>query len=122
MDPSLANLPIQIQTPVYGQINPKFTDFIAPAMIINIAFAMSIGLTALSFVLEKKEGLLDRTWAAGVSPGEVLIGHTITQFCVLLVQLGLLLLFALVVFDVSCHYIYICRYGDIETQQKQPKY
>ncbi|KJE94008.1 hypothetical protein CAOG_04710 [Capsaspora owczarzaki ATCC 30864] len=99
LDPELGDLPVRIMPPIYGEVNPRFTDFILPAMIINIAFAMSIGLTAMSFVLEKKEGLLDRTWAAGVSPGEVLIGHTLIQFCVLVVQLGLLLLFSLVVFS-----------------------
>ena len=35
-------------------------------MIINIAFAQSIGLTALAFVIDKREGTMDRTWASGI--------------------------------------------------------
>ena len=57
--------PIVILPPIYGSPNPSFTDFIAPGMIVSIGFAMSIGLTALIFVIERREGMLDRTWAAG---------------------------------------------------------
>ena len=31
----------------------------------SISFGMAIGLTALTFIVEKKEGLLDRSWVAG---------------------------------------------------------
>jgi len=46
---SAAQNPVQTGTPVYGFTNPKFTDFIAPGMIITIAFAQAIGLTAATF-------------------------------------------------------------------------
>eukprot|EP00455_Lapot_gusevi_P020078 TRINITY_DN2134_c0_g1_i1.p1 TRINITY_DN2134_c0_g1~~TRINITY_DN2134_c0_g1_i1.p1 ORF type:complete len:198 (-),score=34.23 TRINITY_DN2134_c0_g1_i1:99-692(-) len=72
---------------------------IAPGMIITIAFAQSIGLTALAFVLEKKEGTLDRCWSSGVRPSEVMVSHVVTQFFILLVQIGLLLFFALYIFS-----------------------
>ena len=49
-----------IAPPVYGELNPKFTDFIAPGMIIAIAFAQSIGLTAMAIVMARLEGTLDR--------------------------------------------------------------
>lgn len=32
----------------------------------SITFYLAVGLTALSFVLERKEGLLDRCWVAGI--------------------------------------------------------
>lgn len=87
--------------PVYGASNPTFTNFMAPGMIISIGFALSIGLTALAFVTERKEGMLDRTWAAGVHPMDVLIAHVLTQFVILLVQITLMLFFALFVFQVT---------------------
>jgi hypothetical protein len=49
-----------IAPPVFGELNPKFTDFIAPGMIIAIAFAQSIGLTAMAIVMARLEGTLDR--------------------------------------------------------------
>ena len=50
----------QVTPPIYGEANPKFTDFIAPGMIIAIAFAQSIGLTAMSVVMARLEGTQDR--------------------------------------------------------------
>jgi hypothetical protein len=37
-----------------------------PGIMITIIFSLSIGLTGLMFVLEKKDGLLDRSWVAGI--------------------------------------------------------
>eukprot|EP00697_Spironema_sp_BW2_P000933 gnl/Spiro4/11279_TR5943_c0_g1_i1.p1 gnl/Spiro4/11279_TR5943_c0_g1~~gnl/Spiro4/11279_TR5943_c0_g1_i1.p1 ORF type:complete len:694 (+),score=139.84 gnl/Spiro4/11279_TR5943_c0_g1_i1:39-2120(+) len=99
-NPHLSSLPIMFDAPVYGpQTTPKFTDFIAPGIIITITFAQAISLTALVFVLEKKEGTLDRTWAAGVRPLEVMLSHIVLQLCLLLIQIGLLLCVALFVFQ-----------------------
>ena len=78
------------------------TDFIAPGMVIALAFAQSMGLTALSMVVSKKEGTLDRQWAAGVKPSEVMITHIWTQLIMLSVQVGLLLAVALGVFGIPC--------------------
>eukprot|EP00049_Salpingoeca_infusionum_P012893 m.239416 g.239416 ORF g.239416 m.239416 type:complete len:217 (+) comp15296_c0_seq2:1900-2550(+) len=72
--------------------------FLACFRQVSISFAQAISLTALAFVLEKKEGLLDRIWAAGARPSEVMLAHFCAQFIILLVQTALVLLFALVVF------------------------
>lgn len=48
------NSPLQMKEPVYGDADASFTDFIAPGIIITIAFSGSIGLTAITFVLDKK--------------------------------------------------------------------
>lgn len=66
-----AQPPIDVLPPIYGDLNPSFIDFVGPGTLVTIAFAQSVGLTALSFVMSKKEGVLDRTWAAGVQPLEV---------------------------------------------------
>ncbi|XP_064650720.1 ABC transporter G family member 20-like isoform X2 [Lineus longissimus] len=100
MNPNLANLPIKIEKPVYGDLNPSFTNFMAPGVIISIPFFMATGLTALSFVIERKEGLLDRSCVAGVSAFEIMAAHVGVQFLVMTVQVALLLVFALLVFGV----------------------
>ncbi|XP_023931598.1 ABC transporter G family member 23-like, partial [Lingula anatina] len=56
-----ADLPVKLEEPVYGDRKPSFTNFMAPGIIISITFFMACGLTALAFVLERKEGLLDRS-------------------------------------------------------------
>jgi hypothetical protein len=51
------NAPLQMNDPVYGDPDASFTDFVAPGIIITIAFSGSIGLTAITFVLDKKTGV-----------------------------------------------------------------
>jgi hypothetical protein len=93
-----------VSPPIYGgTTNPKFTDFIAPGMIIAIAFAQSIGLTAMSLVMARLEGTLDRQWAAGVKPSELMISHVLTQLAMLVIQILVLLGVAVLVFQIPCH-------------------
>ena len=67
---------------------------------------MATGLTTLSFVIEKKEGLLDRSLTAGMSAFEILLAHVFTQLFVLIVQVTLVMVFALAVFEVSS--LFLC--------------
>lgn len=97
---SLASPPINELPPVYGERNPSFTSFVAPGIMVSISFGQSIGLTAIAFVLDKKRGTLERLWATGMKPAEVLLGSLISQVVVLVVQMLCLLFVALVVFDV----------------------
>ena len=46
----LAALPIAFEEPVYGSIEPTFTEFMAPGVILSITYFMAVGLTALSFI------------------------------------------------------------------------
>jgi hypothetical protein len=41
-------------------------------VMVTVMFTLSIGLTALMFVMEKKEGLFDRSLVAGVSTIEIM--------------------------------------------------
>ncbi|PVD27772.1 hypothetical protein C0Q70_12944 [Pomacea canaliculata] len=91
--------PVQIGDPIYGKKGSTLTQFMAPGILLSISFFMAIGLTALAFVLEKKEGLYERNLVSGVNPAEVMIAHVLTQFLVLVVQVSLLLLFTFTVFD-----------------------
>uniref|UniRef100_A0A8C5HRI7 ABC transporter G family member 23-like n=3 Tax=Gouania willdenowi TaxID=441366 RepID=A0A8C5HRI7_GOUWI len=91
-------LPIKFEEPIYGHMNTDFTTFVTPGAVLSITFYLAVGLTALSFVLERKEGLLDRCWVAGVSSLETLLAHLFSQLFVISVQIILLLLFILLVF------------------------
>ena len=44
------------ETPVYGSNEPTFTEFMAPGVILSITYFMAVGLTALSFIIERKVG------------------------------------------------------------------
>lgn len=44
---------------------------------------------------------MDRSWVAGVTPGEILFSHVITQFVVMCGQTALVLIFMILVFGVT---------------------
>lgn len=92
--------PIKFEKPVYGSQNTDFTTFVTPGAVLSITFYLAVGLTALSFVLERKEGLLDRCWVAGVSSLEMMLAHLFSQLLVISVQIFLLLIFILLVFKI----------------------
>ncbi|XP_041866452.1 ABC transporter G family member 20 isoform X2 [Melanotaenia boesemani] len=94
----MAALPIKFEEPIYGSQNTDFTTFVTPGAVLSITFYLAVGLTALSFVLERKEGLLDRCWVAGVSSMETMLAHLFSQLLVISVQIILMLLFILLVF------------------------
>ena len=68
---------------------------------ISIMFGFSIGLTAISLVIERKEGLIDRTWVAGVNVTEIIVAQMVTQFFVLLIQITLLVTVVVFAFKVD---------------------
>ncbi|XP_011501570.1 PREDICTED: ABC transporter G family member 20 isoform X2 [Ceratosolen solmsi marchali] len=98
----LADVPIQFKDPIYGSNEPSFTDFVAPGVILTIVFFLAVALTSSALIIERMEGLLDRSWVAGVSPGEILFSHVVTQFVVMCGQTALVLIFMILVFGVQC--------------------
>lgn len=66
-----------------------------------MTFGISIGLTAVALIVERNEGLIDRTWVAGVNVTEIIIAQVVTQFFILLVQIILLVVIVLYAFKVS---------------------
>ncbi|EDQ87774.1 uncharacterized protein MONBRDRAFT_9617 [Monosiga brevicollis MX1] len=71
--------------------------------LVSITFAQAIGLTALAFVMDRKDGMTDRAWVAGVVPSEIILAHVGTQMLVLVGQLILVLIFTLLVFKLPLH-------------------
>ncbi|XP_023021834.2 ABC-type transporter snustorr isoform X2 [Leptinotarsa decemlineata] len=98
----LAEIPISFKEPIYGSNEPSFTDFVAPGVILTIVFFLAVALTSSALIIERMEGLLDRSWVAGVTPGEILFSHVITQFVVMCGQTALVLIFMILVFEVEC--------------------
>ena len=46
-------------------MKPTAPDFMAPGIILTIVYFMAVALTAATFVIERKQGLLDRVLVAG---------------------------------------------------------
>lgn len=64
-------------------------------------FFLAVALTSSALIIERTEGLLDRSWVAGVTPTEILLSHVMTQFVVMCGQTALVLIFMIVVFGVT---------------------
>ncbi|CAF1544473.1 unnamed protein product [Rotaria sp. Silwood1] len=105
IDPSIADPPVIIENPVYGSLTPKFINFAAPGMMVPIIFFLATGLTGLIFVVEEKEGLLERSWIAGVTTIEVICAHIIVKFFIQSIQIILLLTFTDYIFKVRCRFL-----------------
>lgn len=97
---AMAQMPIELEEPVYGIREPTFTEFMAPGVLLSIAFLAAVALTAIALVQERKEGSLERSLVAGVSSTEFIMSHVFTQLLVLHVQIFLLLIFTFLVFEI----------------------
>ncbi|EFX71377.1 ABC protein, subfamily ABCH [Daphnia pulex] len=100
--PVIPSIPVEFMDPVYGKKNPSFTDFMAPGIILTIAYTQAVSLTAAVFINERKQGLLDRSLVAGVRTSEILLAHLVTQFTVLVFQSSVVLMVMLLVFKITC--------------------
>ena len=72
----------------------------APGFILSLAFFASIATAALTLVLERKDGLLERSLVTGVNPNEYILSHVITQTVVVILQTFSVLLIAFFIFEI----------------------
>ena len=96
----IASIPLVFEEPIYGTKELTFTDFMAPGIILTIVHSMSLGYSAMIIIMERNEGLLDRTWIAGVTPGEFALAHFLVSLVVNLLQVIVTLVFTILVFQV----------------------
>ena len=86
--------PLVMAQPVYGERDPAFIDFLAPGIMVMVCFMFSLILTMMAFVGERYDGTLDRVFAAGTQPVEVLLGHLAAFSTVLVGQVTVVILIA----------------------------
>lgn len=99
---SVGDIPIRWeQPPIYGYGEPDFTDFAAPGVILTIIFFMAVALTAGAMLLERNEGILERSLVNGITGVEVLFSHVITQFVVMIGQTIFVLVVAFAFFQLT---------------------
>ncbi|KAJ8686911.1 hypothetical protein QAD02_022705 [Eretmocerus hayati] len=98
----VGDIPISFNQPIYGPSEPNFTDFAAPGVILTIIFFLSVALTSGAMLLERNEGLLERSLVVGVTGSEILFGQVVTQFVVMIGQTVMVLVVAFGFFNVTC--------------------
>ena len=72
----------------------------APGVVVSICYIMATGLTALAFIIERRDGLFERSLVAGVDTLQILIAHALVQIFVMVIQIILVLFFTFLVFDI----------------------
>ncbi|CAL8085669.1 unnamed protein product [Orchesella dallaii] len=87
--------------PIYGTANSNFREFMAPGIILSIIFFMSVALTGSAFITERKEGMLKRTLVSGVTTGEIITAHMLTQYVTMAGQTLLVLVVMIWAFNVT---------------------
>ncbi|KAJ8985043.1 hypothetical protein NQ317_016954 [Molorchus minor] len=97
----IASLPIKYEKPIYGYKQPDFTDFASPGVVLTIIFFMAVALTSGAMLIERNEGILERSLVNGISGVEILFSQVFTQFVVMLCQTIMVILFAFVVFNLT---------------------
>lgn len=101
MNPALSDPPIRMESAIYGKIDMQnYLQYMSPGVLISISYIMATGLTSLAFIIERRDGLYDRTLAAGVDQVQMLISHSIVQLVVMVVQISLVVFFTFVIYKV----------------------
>ena len=77
---------IHIEDPTLGDDDTDFREFLTPGMIVLAIFFLAMALTSESFIAERSQGLLERSWIMGVLPLEILASYILSQFLVMIVQ------------------------------------
>lgn len=93
-------LPLTIEDPIYGEKDPAFIDFLAPGIMTLVCFMFSLILTTMAFVGERHDGTLDRIFAAGTKPSEVLLGHLAAFTVILVGQVSVVIAISVWGFDI----------------------
>ena len=79
-----------IDDPILGNTDTDFREFITPGIIALAIFFLAMALTSESFIAERSQGLLERSWITGVLPFEILASYMLSQFVVLVIQVNFL--------------------------------
>ena len=77
---------IRMEDPTLGGDATDFREFITPGMIALSIFFLAMTLTSESFIAERSQGMLERSWITGVLPVEILSSYILSQFMVMVVQ------------------------------------
>ncbi|XP_050310150.1 ABC transporter G family member 20 [Anthonomus grandis grandis] len=101
INPKVFGIPVKFERPIYGYGEPDFTDFAAPGVILTIIFFMAVALTSGAMLLERNEGILERSLVNGITGTEMLFSQVITQFVVMFGQTSMVLIAAFPIFRLT---------------------
>ncbi|KYQ90032.1 ABC transporter G family protein [Tieghemostelium lacteum] len=91
---------IYYEPAVYGSLDNKFLDFVAPGIIGIFTYAQCLCMVGLIFVIEKLSGSLDRLFAYNVSIVSIVLGTLLSRIFILILQACVLIVISIYAFEV----------------------
>jgi len=85
--------------PIYGK-GARFIDMFVPGIMGFTVFLLTTIVSLITFVGERTKGTLQRLLGSSVTEGEIVAGYAIAFGAIGLVQVGILLTLAVLVFDI----------------------
>ena len=88
--------------PSLGREGSTYQEYVVPAFLTQIIYFLAMSLTSESFISERSQGLLERSWLAGVLPLELIVSYMLSQFGIIVMQVSIALLVVFGVFQIPC--------------------
>lgn len=101
----LATLPIvPVDPPIYGQYKHQqhkgFREYMAPGILLSVAFSMAYAVTCLVLILEREEKTFERNFVTGITASQIIIAHTLNRMMFMIAQAFLLLFMTVYLFNI----------------------
>ena len=97
-----SNFVSQVMDPIYGVKEPEFSDYLIAGLILMMTYFSTVFLASLSLIIERKEGLFERSLAAACSNFEIILSHVFAQLIILFVQVASAMIITFVILDNKC--------------------
>ncbi|XP_031331880.1 ABC transporter G family member 23-like [Photinus pyralis] len=95
------SVPILWRKPIYGTTIDDYTNFSGPGIMLTLIFTFSAAMSACSLLIERNEGILERSLIMGVNGVELLVSHLVCDGMVVVCQILLLLVCGFAVFGLT---------------------
>lgn len=91
-------LPVEVKEPIFD-IKPNiisnsidgYTESIAPGLLASLTYIMAAGLTTFIMVVERSDGILERTYTSGINPVLYLLAHAMFRSLMMMLQIAAVL-------------------------------
>jgi ABC-2 type transport system permease protein len=92
--------PVQVETRAWYNQNLETRWYMIPSLIAALSMLQTLMLTALSVAREREQGTFDQLLVTPLRPAEIMVGKAVPPVIIGLVQSGLILMMALVWFEI----------------------
>ena len=92
-----------LESSLLGDEDSDYREWTTPGMICVTLFFLAMALTSESFITERSQGLLERSWITGVLPVEIIASYIMSQFLVMATQATITFITVFLVFQIPCH-------------------